>query len=74
MLCVNFYFVALYNSAVMEFRPLPLEQRIKLLNVSTSQKEAAGRVQPWLINFSDTMSQYLLVVHPFIQIFFIKNQ
>ena len=30
MLCVNFHSVTVYNSAVMEFWPLPLEQRIKL--------------------------------------------
>ena len=29
MLYVNFHFVAVYNSAVMEFWPFPLEQRIK---------------------------------------------
>ena len=27
MLCVNFYFMAAYNSVVIEFWPLPLEQR-----------------------------------------------
>ena len=31
MLCVNFHPVAVYNSAVIEFWPLPLKQRIKLL-------------------------------------------
>ena len=30
MLCVNFHSMAVYNSAVMEFWPLSLEQRIKL--------------------------------------------
>ena len=29
--CVNFYSVALYNSAVMEFWPFTLELRIKLV-------------------------------------------
>ena len=32
MPCVNFRSVEVYNSAVMEFWPIPLEQRIKLLN------------------------------------------
>ena len=31
MLCVNFYSFAVYNSAVMEFWPLSLEQRITLV-------------------------------------------
>ena len=32
MFCVNFHSVAVYNSAVMEFWPLSLEQRIKLFS------------------------------------------
>ena len=31
---VNFYFVAVYNSAVMEFWPLLLEQQTKLVLIS----------------------------------------
>ena len=34
MLCVNFHSVAVYNSSVMEFWPLPLEQRITLFSIA----------------------------------------
>ena len=34
MLCVNFHSVAVYNSAVMGFWPLQLEQRIKLVLIA----------------------------------------
>ena len=30
ILCVNFVFLAVYDSAAMEFGPLPVEQRINL--------------------------------------------
>ena len=37
MLCVNFHFVAVFNSAVMEVWPLPLGQRMKLFLIRTKK-------------------------------------
>ena len=44
MLCVNFHSVTVYNSAVMEFCPLPFEQRIKLF--VTLPMPRGGRIEP----------------------------
>ena len=37
MLCADFHSVAVYESAVMEFWPLPLEERIKLFLIISKQ-------------------------------------
>ena len=56
--CVNFHSVAVYNSAVMEFWPLPLEQRIKLFLISCYTLVRYLRLNEWSI-MADIFKNFL---------------
>ena len=45
-LSVKFYFIAVYNSAVMEYWTTPLEQRIKLALKSRNAKQSPRLIIP----------------------------
>ena len=55
MLCVNFYSVAVYNSTVMEFWPLLLKQRIKLVLILKVRKLQDPTDSPFRIVYENVL-------------------
>ena len=49
MMHLNFYSVTVYNSAVIEFWPLPLEQRIKLFLISLYSSKLFEAILKWIV-------------------------
>ena len=55
MLCVKFYSAAVFNSAVKEFWPLQLEQRIKPVLKVISKRLSRQRIRKYIPQDTDVM-------------------